>query len=62
MATKQYGLGVTHVTIWSDSKIVVYGYSKDWEEIWEQAEAILDRGIRVQIKKVKAHTSDKALA
>eukprot|EP00973_Karenia_brevis_P004344 594161-Karenia_brevis.AAC.1 len=34
----------------------------DWEEIWEQAEAILDRGISVQIKKVKAHNSDEALA
>eukprot|EP00973_Karenia_brevis_P044367 6146035-Karenia_brevis.AAC.1 len=28
MAIKQYGLGVTHVTIWSDSQIVVNGYSK----------------------------------
>eukprot|EP00973_Karenia_brevis_P041174 5696235-Karenia_brevis.AAC.1 len=63
MAVEQYGLGVTHVTIWSDSKIVVNGYIKgnthtlqsmlvtDWEEIWEQADAILDRGTRVQIKK-----------
>eukprot|EP00973_Karenia_brevis_P028762 3965885-Karenia_brevis.AAC.1 len=74
MAIKQYGLGVTHATIWSDSQIVVNGYSKGkthtlqpmlatgWEEIWEQADAILDRGTRVQIKKVNAHTSDEALA
>eukprot|EP00973_Karenia_brevis_P022661 3118924-Karenia_brevis.AAC.1 len=34
----------------------------DWEEIWEQAEAILNRGTIVRIKKVKAHTSDEALA
>eukprot|EP00973_Karenia_brevis_P010930 1481954-Karenia_brevis.AAC.1 len=34
----------------------------DWGEIWEQADAILDRGISVQVKKVKAHTSDEALA
>eukprot|EP00973_Karenia_brevis_P086589 12006729-Karenia_brevis.AAC.1 len=74
MAIKQFGLGVTHATIWSDSKIVVNGYNKgkthtlqamlatDWEEIWEQAEAILDRGTSVYVKKVKAHTSDQALA
>eukprot|EP00973_Karenia_brevis_P006178 841542-Karenia_brevis.AAC.1 len=74
MAIKQCGLGVTHVTIWSDSKIVVNGCNKgktntlpsmlatDWEEIWEQAEAILNRGTSVQIKRVKAHTSDEALA
>eukprot|EP00973_Karenia_brevis_P032553 4491297-Karenia_brevis.AAC.1 len=67
MAIKQFGLGVTHVTIWSDSRIVVNGYNKgkthtlrsmlatNWEEIWEQAEAILDRGVSLQIKRSK-HT------
>eukprot|EP00973_Karenia_brevis_P010187 1378979-Karenia_brevis.AAC.1 len=67
-------MGITQVTIWSDSKIGVNGFIKgkthtlqsilvtDWEEVWEQAEAILDRGISVQIKKVKAHTSNEALA
>eukprot|EP00973_Karenia_brevis_P033715 4649187-Karenia_brevis.AAC.1 len=63
MAINHYGLGVTHATIWSDSQIVVNCYNKgkthalqsmlatDWEEIWEQADAILDRGVGVQIKK-----------
>eukprot|EP00973_Karenia_brevis_P010186 1378978-Karenia_brevis.AAC.1 len=67
-------MGITQVTIWSESKIVVSGYNKgkthtlqsllvtDWEEIWEQAEAILDRGTSVQVKNVKAHTFDEALA
>eukprot|EP00973_Karenia_brevis_P062498 8689708-Karenia_brevis.AAC.1 len=74
LAVKQFGLGITQVTIWPDSKIVVNGFCKgkthtlqsmlvtDWEEIWEQAEAILERGTSVQIKNVKAHTSDEAQA
>eukprot|EP00973_Karenia_brevis_P030087 4146907-Karenia_brevis.AAC.1 len=73
MAVNQFVMGITQVTIWSDSKVLVNGYKgkthtmqsllvTDWEEIWEQAEAILDRGTRVLIKKVKAHTSDEALA
>eukprot|EP00973_Karenia_brevis_P037756 5208349-Karenia_brevis.AAC.1 len=45
MAVNHYGLGVTQVIIWSDSKIVVSGYNKDkthtlqsllvtdWEEV-----------------------------
>eukprot|EP00973_Karenia_brevis_P059580 8294750-Karenia_brevis.AAC.1 len=49
LAMEQYGLGVTALTIWSDSKSVVSGYSKgkahtlkamlvtDWEEIWDKA-------------------------
>eukprot|EP00973_Karenia_brevis_P041988 5812552-Karenia_brevis.AAC.1 len=48
LAVEQYGHGVTALTIWSDSKIVVSGYGKgkahtlksmlvtDWEEIWER--------------------------
>eukprot|EP00973_Karenia_brevis_P050724 7046224-Karenia_brevis.AAC.1 len=28
LAIKATGLGITHVTIWSDSKIVVQGYNK----------------------------------
>eukprot|EP00973_Karenia_brevis_P024095 3325035-Karenia_brevis.AAC.1 len=28
MAITQFGHGVTHATIWTDSKIVVNGYSK----------------------------------
>eukprot|EP00973_Karenia_brevis_P067253 9351833-Karenia_brevis.AAC.1 len=34
----------------------------DWEEIWERAEAIIARGITINIKKVKAHTTDEATA
>eukprot|EP00973_Karenia_brevis_P051493 7149771-Karenia_brevis.AAC.1 len=34
----------------------------DWEEIWDRADAIIARGTRVEIKKVKAHTIDEALA
>eukprot|EP00973_Karenia_brevis_P010980 1487825-Karenia_brevis.AAC.1 len=55
LAIKATGLGVTHVAIWSDSKIVVQGYNKgkshtlqsvlvtDWEDLWEQADAIMGR-------------------
>eukprot|EP00973_Karenia_brevis_P017910 2461435-Karenia_brevis.AAC.1 len=55
MAVNQFGMGITEVTIWSDSKIVANGYNRgkthilqsllvtDWEEIWEQAEAIVDK-------------------
>eukprot|EP00973_Karenia_brevis_P071431 9921947-Karenia_brevis.AAC.1 len=55
MAVNHFGMGITEVTIWSDSKIVVNGYNKvkthtlqsllvtGWEEIWEQAEAILNK-------------------
>eukprot|EP00973_Karenia_brevis_P003496 482852-Karenia_brevis.AAC.1 len=74
LAIKATGLGVTHVTMWSDSKVVVQGYDKgkshtlqpllvtDWEGFWEQADAIMERGTPVYIKEVKAHTSDEALA
>eukprot|EP00973_Karenia_brevis_P018349 2517078-Karenia_brevis.AAC.1 len=67
MAVNHFGMGLTEVTIWSDSKIVVNGYNKgkshtlqsrlvtDWAEVWEQAAAILNRGTRVLVKKVKAH-------
>eukprot|EP00973_Karenia_brevis_P078517 10900602-Karenia_brevis.AAC.1 len=56
LAIKASGHGVTRVTIWSDSKVVVQGYNKgkshtlqsllvtDWEDLWEQAEAIMERG------------------
>eukprot|EP00973_Karenia_brevis_P036729 5061121-Karenia_brevis.AAC.1 len=56
LAIKVSGPGVTQVTIWSDSKVVVQGYNKekchtvqsllvtDWEYLWEQAEAIMGRG------------------
>eukprot|EP00973_Karenia_brevis_P078683 10921789-Karenia_brevis.AAC.1 len=55
MAIKHFGHGVTHATIWPDSKIVVNWCNEgkthtlqsmlatDWKEVWEQAEAILDR-------------------
>eukprot|EP00973_Karenia_brevis_P055587 7729022-Karenia_brevis.AAC.1 len=48
LAIKLFGQGVTHVTIWSDSKVVVQRYNKgkshtlqsllvtDWEDLWEQ--------------------------
>eukprot|EP00973_Karenia_brevis_P075140 10438896-Karenia_brevis.AAC.1 len=54
---KSIGLRVTKVTIWSDSKVVVQGSNRgkiqtlqsmlatDWEDLWEQAEAITQRGI-----------------
>eukprot|EP00973_Karenia_brevis_P042221 5845711-Karenia_brevis.AAC.1 len=60
------------MTIWSDSMVVVQGYNKgkshtlqsllvtDWEDLWEQAEAIMERGTPVHIKKVKAHATDEA--
>eukprot|EP00973_Karenia_brevis_P040461 5591703-Karenia_brevis.AAC.1 len=53
--TKATGLGLSKVTIWSDSKIVVQGYNEgkihtlqsplvtDWEDLWDQAEAISQR-------------------
>eukprot|EP00973_Karenia_brevis_P085822 11904895-Karenia_brevis.AAC.1 len=74
LAVEQYGQQVTTVTIWSDSKIVLHGYCKGkahtlksmlvtyWEEMWDKAEAIIARGTAVQIKKVKAHTTDEARA
>eukprot|EP00973_Karenia_brevis_P014068 1912245-Karenia_brevis.AAC.1 len=52
LAIKATGQGTKHVTIWSDSNIVVQEYNKeknhtlqslmvtDWEDLWEQAEAI----------------------
>eukprot|EP00973_Karenia_brevis_P009014 1221340-Karenia_brevis.AAC.1 len=55
LAIKPTGQGITKVTIWSDSKIVVQGYNKgkqhtlqsllvtDWEDLWGQAEAIVHR-------------------
>eukprot|EP00973_Karenia_brevis_P041080 5684666-Karenia_brevis.AAC.1 len=55
LVVEQYGQGVTAVTVWSDSKIVVNGYSKgkshtlqsmlvtDWEEIWDRVEALASR-------------------
>eukprot|EP00973_Karenia_brevis_P082673 11461239-Karenia_brevis.AAC.1 len=57
------GLSITKVTIWSGSKVAVQGYNKgkvdtlksllvtDWEDLWEQAEAITQRGISVYIRK-----------
>eukprot|EP00973_Karenia_brevis_P009195 1246959-Karenia_brevis.AAC.1 len=60
---KTTGLGVTKVTIWSDRKVVVQGYNRgtahtlqslpvtDWEDLWEQAEAITQKGTSVCIKK-----------
>eukprot|EP00973_Karenia_brevis_P075618 10506342-Karenia_brevis.AAC.1 len=74
LAVEQYGQHVTSVTIWSDRKIVVQGYCKPktrtlktllvtgWEEIWDRAEAIITRGTTVAIKRVKAHTTDEAIA
>eukprot|EP00973_Karenia_brevis_P032517 4485509-Karenia_brevis.AAC.1 len=55
LAIMATGLGITHATIWSDSKIVVQGYNKskshtlqsllvtDREDLWEQADAIMGR-------------------
>eukprot|EP00973_Karenia_brevis_P040671 5627251-Karenia_brevis.AAC.1 len=34
----------------------------DWEEFWDRANALTARGITIQVKKVKAHTTDEALA
>eukprot|EP00973_Karenia_brevis_P015452 2113260-Karenia_brevis.AAC.1 len=74
LTIKARGLGITKVTIWSDSKIVVQGFNKekphtlqsplvtDWEDLWEQAAAIVTRGCPFYLKKVKAHTSDETIA
>eukprot|EP00973_Karenia_brevis_P083600 11598409-Karenia_brevis.AAC.1 len=59
LAINVSGHGVTHVTIWSDSKSLL---GTDWEDLWEQAEAIMGRGTSVHIKKVKAHATDEAVA
>eukprot|EP00973_Karenia_brevis_P079011 10964344-Karenia_brevis.AAC.1 len=60
---KATGLRITKVIIWSDSKLVVQGYNKgkahtlhsllvtDWEDLWEQADAITQRGTMVSIRK-----------
>eukprot|EP00973_Karenia_brevis_P006410 872609-Karenia_brevis.AAC.1 len=57
---KATGLGIAKVTIWSDSKVVVRGGKAhtlqsllvtDWEELWEQADAITQRGTMVSIRK-----------
>eukprot|EP00973_Karenia_brevis_P062926 8748008-Karenia_brevis.AAC.1 len=60
---KTTGFRITKVTIWSDSKVVVQGYNRgkihtlqsmlvaEWEDLWEQAEAIIQRGTRVCIRK-----------
>eukprot|EP00973_Karenia_brevis_P059645 8302210-Karenia_brevis.AAC.1 len=34
----------------------------DWEDLWAQVDALRARNVPVRIKKVKAHTSDEALA
>eukprot|EP00973_Karenia_brevis_P059450 8275453-Karenia_brevis.AAC.1 len=34
----------------------------DWEEFWDRAQALGERRVDVKDKKVKAHTSDEALA
>eukprot|EP00973_Karenia_brevis_P020476 2812409-Karenia_brevis.AAC.1 len=56
LAVEQHGQGVTAVTVWSDSKIVVSRFSKgkshtlqsmlvtDREETWDRAEALASRG------------------
>eukprot|EP00973_Karenia_brevis_P031549 4351510-Karenia_brevis.AAC.1 len=58
LANKATGQGITKVTIWSDSKIVVQGFNKgkqhtlqsllviDWD-LWEQAETIATRGVTI---------------
>eukprot|EP00973_Karenia_brevis_P065395 9085659-Karenia_brevis.AAC.1 len=74
LAIKATGLGITKVTIWSDSKLVVQGFNKgkphtlqsllvtDWEDLWEQADATVTRGCPILMKIVKAHTSDETIA
>eukprot|EP00973_Karenia_brevis_P057213 7960650-Karenia_brevis.AAC.1 len=61
LAVEHYGQGVTALTTWSDSKVVVTGYCKgkahtlksmlvtDWEEIWDRADAITARGTIIEI-------------
>eukprot|EP00973_Karenia_brevis_P033147 4573350-Karenia_brevis.AAC.1 len=55
LAVEHFGLGVTEVTVWFDSKIVVDGFQKgtttlqsgrstDWEEVWDRVEVIQCRG------------------
>eukprot|EP00973_Karenia_brevis_P047106 6538092-Karenia_brevis.AAC.1 len=51
------GQGITGVTIWSDSKVAVQGYNKgkaqtlqsmfvtDWEDLWEQVDALRARNV-----------------
>eukprot|EP00973_Karenia_brevis_P079044 10968319-Karenia_brevis.AAC.1 len=57
------GHGITEVTIWSDSKVVVQGFNKgkahtlqsmlvtDWEDLWAQVDALRARNVPVRIKK-----------
>eukprot|EP00973_Karenia_brevis_P062547 8696813-Karenia_brevis.AAC.1 len=57
LAVEHHGTGVTGVTIWSDSKIVVDGYKKgkatlqsvlctDWEELWDRIDALASNDIQ----------------
>eukprot|EP00973_Karenia_brevis_P007688 1044532-Karenia_brevis.AAC.1 len=55
------GQGITSVSVWSDSEVVVQGYNKskahtlqsmlvtDWEDLWEQADALRARNAPVYI-------------
>eukprot|EP00973_Karenia_brevis_P081875 11351775-Karenia_brevis.AAC.1 len=72
LAVEHYGQGVTGVTVWSDSKMVVDGYTKgkgalqsvlctDWEELWDRADALANRGTSVHLQKVKSHTTDASI-
>eukprot|EP00973_Karenia_brevis_P024739 3410781-Karenia_brevis.AAC.1 len=66
-AVEHYGQRVTGVTVWPDSKIVVDGCSKgvvhtlqsmlvaNREELWDEVQALRDRGVMVHIKTAKAH-------
>eukprot|EP00973_Karenia_brevis_P086627 12012808-Karenia_brevis.AAC.1 len=74
LAVEHTGTGVTSVTVWSDSKILVDGFQKekatpqpgmctDWEDVWDRVDdALAERNVSVQVRKVKAHTSDQNIA
>eukprot|EP00973_Karenia_brevis_P029484 4067576-Karenia_brevis.AAC.1 len=73
LAVEHTGTGVTSVTVWSDSNIVVDGFQQgkatlqsgmctDWEDLWDRVDASAARNVSVQVRKVKAHTPDQNIA
>ena len=65
---------IKHITIHSDCKMAVDSYAKGktysqltacgaiWADIWKVVEILDQQGIKVEIKKVKAHTEDDNIA
>eukprot|EP00973_Karenia_brevis_P086060 11934326-Karenia_brevis.AAC.1 len=62
MATGPPGAQYGHSRIVVGSPTPQFALVTDWEELWERAEAIIARCTTIHLTKVKAHTTDEALA